>query len=53
MVALPDEGRPMMEGWFMHHDKDVRWIMKQNLAKKRLTKMDAEWVKKWQEELQV
>jgi len=44
VVALPEEGKRMMERWFSSDDKDVLWIMKQNLRKKRLTRMDAEWV---------
>ena len=44
VVALPDEGKRMMERWFGDDDRDVRWIMRENLRKKRLTRMDAEWV---------
>ncbi len=47
VVALPEEGKKTMEGWFSSHDKDVLWIMKENLRKKRLTRMDAEWVEGW------
>jgi hypothetical protein len=32
-------------------DWDVRWIMKQNLSKKRLARMDAEWVAACQAQL--
>jgi hypothetical protein len=46
-VALPVEGKKMMEQWFSSDDKDVLWIMKENLRKKRLTRMDAGWVEKW------
>jgi hypothetical protein len=35
-----------MENWFSHDDKDVRWIMKENLKKKRLARLDAEWVER-------
>lgn len=48
VVALPEEGKPMMEKWFASDDRDVIWIMRQNLRKKRLTRMDAGWVEKWQ-----
>jgi hypothetical protein len=44
VVALPDEGKQTMESWFSSDDKDVRWVMKENLKKKRLQRMDAEWV---------
>jgi len=47
VVALPEEGKKMMERWFSSHDKDVLWIMKENLRKKRLTRMDADWVERW------
>lgn len=47
VVALPVEGKALMETWLVKADKDVRWIMKENLKKARLVRMDAEWVKKW------
>jgi hypothetical protein len=47
VVALPDEGKRLMEKWLADTDKDIRWIMKENLKKKRLTRMDAGWVRKW------
>jgi hypothetical protein len=28
-------------------DKDIRWIMKANLGKNRLKKMDPDWVDEW------
>lgn len=46
VVALPDEGKRIMERWLSSDDKDVLWIMKQNLRKKRLERMDAQWVEK-------
>jgi len=42
--AHPDEGKPRMERWLEARDKDLRWIMKENLGKKRLVRMDKEWV---------
>ena len=47
VVAVPEEGKKMMERWFSSDDKAVLWVMKQNLRKKRLTRMDAEWVERW------
>ena len=35
----------MMEKWLSSGNKDIRWIMKENLKKNRLLKMDAKWVK--------
>jgi hypothetical protein len=51
VVAFPEEGKKRMERWFSSDDKDVVWIMKQNLRKKRLTRMDAEWVERWKIQL--
>jgi hypothetical protein len=34
-----------MEKWLNSPDSDVRWVMKENLKKNRLIKMDADWVK--------
>jgi hypothetical protein len=45
VAALPDVGKPLMESWLSSSDKNVRWIMKENLKKTRLAKMDAGWVK--------
>ncbi|HSN74939.1 MAG TPA: hypothetical protein VL334_07585 [Anaerolineae bacterium] len=44
VAALPDVGKPMMERWLASDDRDVRWIMRQNLAKQRLVRIDAGWV---------
>jgi hypothetical protein len=37
-----------MEKWLVTPDKDIRWIMLENLKKNRLVRVDADWVKKWQ-----
>jgi hypothetical protein len=44
VAALPEPGKAAMEKWFVSDDKDVRWIMKENLRKNRLIRMDAAWV---------
>jgi len=44
VAANPDIGRPMLEQWFSTKDKDIRWIMRENLKKKRLQRIDAGWV---------
>jgi hypothetical protein len=36
-----------MEKWFASADKDIRWIMRENLKKSRLARLDAAWVAKW------
>lgn len=48
VVALPDEGRPLMEKWLLTPDADIAWMMRQNLKKARLARMDAAWVRQWQ-----
>jgi hypothetical protein len=51
VVALPELGKPMMEQWFATDDRDVRWLMAQNLKKKRLARMDEGWVIHWKARL--
>lgn len=51
VAALPDEGKKLMEKWFDSDDKDVVWIMKENLRKKRLQRMDERWVRRWSSKL--
>jgi hypothetical protein len=45
VAALPKEGKLMMEKWLASEDQDIRWIMKENLKKNRLARMDAAWVR--------
>lgn len=45
VVALPEAGKPIMEKWLSSPDSDIRWMMKENLKKNRLIKMDGNWVK--------
>lgn len=47
VAALPEAGKPLMENWLKCKHKDISWIMKENLSKKRLQRMDAEWVERW------
>jgi len=44
VAAHPEAGRSLMEKWLESGDRDVQWIMRQNLKKNRLIRMDAEWV---------
>ena len=44
VAAHPSIGKPKMEMWIGAGDPDIRWIMKQNLKKKRLSRMDEAWV---------
>lgn len=50
VAALPDEGLPLMEKWLASADPDVRWMMRQNLTKARLSRVAPEWVGRWQRE---
>jgi hypothetical protein len=47
VVASPKDGKVRMEKWMTSSDADVRWIMRENLKKDRLARMDAAWVKRW------
>ena len=44
VAALPTEGKAAMEKWVPAADSDVAWIMKENLEKKRLQRIDPAWV---------
>jgi hypothetical protein len=44
VAAHPEAGKPRLERWLASDDRDVRWIMRQNLKKARLARMDATWV---------
>ncbi len=47
VAGLPDEGRPRIERWFASNNPDVRRVMRENLQKARLERMDAGWVNDW------
>jgi hypothetical protein len=51
VVANPPTGKGFMEKWLIVEDPDVRWIMRENLKKKRMMRMDPEWVSKWMAKL--
>jgi hypothetical protein len=53
VVADPGFGKPLMEKWMLCGDKDVVWVMKENLRKKRLERMDSAWVKSWKGRLKI
>ncbi len=44
VVALPEEGKQLFERLLDSDDPDVRWIVRENLRKKRLSRMDRVWV---------
>lgn len=43
VVGSPSHGKKLMERWLDSGDADVRWIMRENLKKARLTRLDPEW----------
>ena len=53
VAALPGEGKKMMEKCLASQDKDIRWLMRENLKKNRLLKADPLWVAEWQAKLKV
>ena len=51
IVAYPDKGKKMFEKWGYSTDKEINWIIKENLRKKRLDKMDKKWTEFWNEKI--
>jgi len=50
VAAAPEAGRPLMDKWIGSEDRDVRWLMKQNLAKNRLAAAGRDWVERWRKQ---
>lgn len=48
VVALPDEGKVLFEKWLASTNPNVQWVMRENLKKARMSRMDDAWVKRWQ-----
>ena len=44
VAGCPEQGKRAMERWCKSDDPDVLWIMKENLKKDRLARMDKDWV---------
>ncbi len=51
VAAGPGMGKPAMERWIRRSDGDVRWLMRENLGKRRLERMDPAWVEQQKAEL--
>jgi hypothetical protein len=51
VCACPDVAKPLMEHWFTNPDADIRWIMRENLRKNRLARLDPQWTARWFAEL--
>ena len=43
VAALPEEGKARFAAWADCPDPDVRWVLRENLKKNRLQKMDPAW----------
>ena len=50
VATLPEEGRPRLERWLPH--PDLRPIMRENLSKARLERLDPTWTQFWRVKLQ-
>ncbi|MDH7552619.1 MAG: hypothetical protein QHH74_03060 [Spirochaetota bacterium] len=46
IVSMPDQGKLAFEKIARCNNKHIKWIVKENLKKKRLTVMDKKWVNK-------
>jgi hypothetical protein len=47
VVASPVAGKALMEKWFRMPNPDIQWVMKENLKKARLARLDSGWVEQW------
>lgn len=47
VVAVPEQGKLLMEKWLACPDHAIHRIMQENLKKNRLFRLDAAWVVKW------
>lgn len=46
IVAAPSEGKPLFEKWASSDDKQIHWLVAENLKKDRLKRLDAAWVQR-------
>ena len=44
VAADPQIGRPLLEKWVESRDPDVQWVVRENLGKARLARVDRRWV---------
>ena len=52
VAAIPSEGMPMMDDWLTSDNPDIKWIMKENLRKNRLSKLEP-WISNWRTRLEL
>jgi hypothetical protein len=43
VAAEPDKGKPAFEAWVSDPDPDIRWVVRENLRKVRLERLDRAW----------
>jgi hypothetical protein len=46
IVSLPEEGKQAFEKLIENRNKNIRWIVRENLKNKRLQVMDRDWLEK-------
>jgi hypothetical protein len=51
VAALPGEGVGRLDRWIGSDDPDVRWVMAENLRKKRLTAVAGDRLERWKSQL--
>jgi hypothetical protein len=51
VAALPAPGRAAFERWLNYDDANVRWVLRENLKKTRLARMDPAWVERLRQRL--
>jgi hypothetical protein len=44
IVAAPEKGKALFSRWVRSTNRDVMWLVRQNLGKKRLHRLDEAWV---------
>jgi len=47
VASAPAAGKKAMEKWILYDDQEIKWIMKENLKKNRLQKLDPKWTEHW------
>jgi hypothetical protein len=51
VAAYPESGRLEFSKLLLHKGKHVLWIVRENLKKDRLSKMDAAWVERCRDQI--
>jgi hypothetical protein len=51
VAGNPSYGKPRVERWITSADPDVRWLLRENLRKARLARLDPAWVERLSDKL--